>query len=661
MSKTNRQYWHDRAIDTQNRTEKHYLDVMSDLTDVYKETVKDFDRLINKWLADIVDSGDQVLLNDLMNSINSSERRNLKESTMDYYFKALEAYEKYGEKMPDDCIRMFRELSYKSRIDRITLLQELFRNEIGVLGAKLENKAITGLVNSYQDTYMRELYLDSAFNSGVKVSAFSIPTKDIERVIKQKWSGSDFSKRLWQNNLHKLPSMAKDVIIKNMTNQQGTYKLREGFAHLFNASLYAVDRLVKTESTRICNQAIIDSARNGNVFDSDLEWEFVAEVDSRTSDICQEMNGQIIKDQDLKLGENQPPLHPNCRSCLVRHDDLFNQIMSEDDFHKLADDENELPNGQKLLDNKNFHIEYNDGKEQNAILHRNPKMPYGEFKEEVNKLSELSSSSGNGGNGGNGGNPPPPSGGNGGNGGNPPPSDPPVASNAQDDDELNDPKNPFYKYRVSTENKDIDDSKFKDEINNKLDEFRSTGLIEAEYVHDFDYYKNQLGRYFPPLEQMELIMKNPEDFKLFNFFAAEVQNGALNRKETAYYHYNVIWKLAEKKLKGVTLKNFPNVTINGLRQHAISRMIGINSSDTEFKITDTRRRISVAQCKEMFLSDKLELETDNRTKGEQQKATHTYRFNGTIKNKVKKIRIVLNEKNEIVTLVPLGKNSWKTN
>ena len=648
MNITNRKYWHDRAIDTQKRTEKNYLDVMSDLKAIFKQTVKDFDRLIDKWIADIVDSGDQVLLNDLMNSINSSERRNLKESTMDYYFKALEAYEKYGEKMPDDCIRMFRELSYKSRIDRITLLQELFRNEIGVLGAKLENKAITGLVNSYQDTYMRELYLDSAFNSGVKVSAFSIPTKDIERVIKQKWSGSDFSKRLWQNNLHKLPSMAKDVIIKNMTNQQGTYKLREGFAHLFNASLYAVDRLVKTESTRICNQAIIDSARNGNVFDSDLEWEFVAEVDSRTSDICQEMNGQIIKDQDLKLGENQPPLHPNCRSCLVRHDDLFNQIMSEDDFHKLADDENELPNGQKLLDNKNFHIEYNDGKEQNAILHRNPKMPYGEFKEEVNKLSELSSSSGNGGNGGNGGNPPPPSGGNGGNGGNPPPSDPPVASNAQDDDR--------YTPKVNKAINNPDEEPiYKKGLNELLDDLRNSYDENDEmrkHVHDFDYYKDQLGEYLPPLNEMKEIIGDPENFKLFNHFSAEVGNGHLNREETTCYRYRDEWKKAERELVGLKIKLNPNdptskeeIEINGIKQHFISRVIGSTKAEYNLNLKN-RVGIPISACKKVLQSSNTTITiTPNQE----------IILEGERKNRNHDIKIILTSNHEIKTVIPVDK------
>ena len=40
------------------------------------------------------------------------------------------------------------------------------------------------------------------------------------------------------------------------------------------------------------------------------EFQFLAEIDGRTSDRCKELNGKIFKMKDAVVGENVPSLHP---------------------------------------------------------------------------------------------------------------------------------------------------------------------------------------------------------------------------------------------------------------------------------------------------------------------------------------------------------------
>ena len=40
-------------------------------------------------------------------------------------------------------------------------------------------------------------------------------------------------------------------------------------------------------------------------------------LDSRTSKICREKDGQIFKVEEAEVGKNYPPLHPFCRSTAV--------------------------------------------------------------------------------------------------------------------------------------------------------------------------------------------------------------------------------------------------------------------------------------------------------------------------------------------------------
>ena len=78
--------------------------------------------------------------------------------------------------------------------------------------------------------------------------------------------------------------------------------------------------LVRTESNAIMN----DTVRQ--VIDSNplvKGYRFRAVLDSRTSKICQEHDGEYIPKDQAKPGVNYPPLHPNCRSTVTTV--LFNE------------------------------------------------------------------------------------------------------------------------------------------------------------------------------------------------------------------------------------------------------------------------------------------------------------------------------------------------
>ena len=47
------------------------------------------------------------------------------------------------------------------------------------------------------------------------------------------------------------------------------------------------------------------------------EFQFLAEIDSRTSDKCKELNGKVFKMKDAEVGENVPPIHVFCRSTII--------------------------------------------------------------------------------------------------------------------------------------------------------------------------------------------------------------------------------------------------------------------------------------------------------------------------------------------------------
>ena len=69
-------------------------------------------------------------------------------------------------------------------------------------------------------------------------------------------------------------------------------------------------RLVRTETTCVANMAELYGYKE---LDID-EYEFSACLDSRTSDLCRELDGKVFKRNSAQAGVNLPPMHPFCCS-----------------------------------------------------------------------------------------------------------------------------------------------------------------------------------------------------------------------------------------------------------------------------------------------------------------------------------------------------------
>ena len=81
----------------------------------------------------------------------------------------------------------------------------------------------------------------------------------------------------------------------------------------FKTAANKADRLVRTEANFVLNQAEAECYEN----EGNEEYEYLAVIDSRTSDICRGLNSKRFKVKDKKVGVNYPPMHPYCRSTTI--------------------------------------------------------------------------------------------------------------------------------------------------------------------------------------------------------------------------------------------------------------------------------------------------------------------------------------------------------
>ena len=155
--------------------------------------------------------------------------------------------------------------------------------------------------------------------AGVGFAFGGISEELAREMIKTPWSGASFSSRIWKNQ-SQLEELLNSVLREGLTTGRSTEAIAGDIADAMGVSLSRARTLVRTETAYISTQADMAAYEEAEL----EEIQFSAVLDMKTSRICQKMDGKIIKRSEAKVGENIPPMHPNCRSittCVMREED----------------------------------------------------------------------------------------------------------------------------------------------------------------------------------------------------------------------------------------------------------------------------------------------------------------------------------------------------
>ncbi len=71
--------------------------------------------------------------------------------------------------------------------------------------------------------------------------------------------------------------------------------------------------VARTETVRLSNLGLKDLYEENDI----EQYQYLAAIDDRTSEICQSLNGRIFNVKDGQPGVNMPAMHANCRSTIV--------------------------------------------------------------------------------------------------------------------------------------------------------------------------------------------------------------------------------------------------------------------------------------------------------------------------------------------------------
>jgi SPP1 gp7 family putative phage head morphogenesis protein len=328
MAQKNRDYWGERQV----KREAKAFTTIQDIEKEYKIALEKAKQNINKELSRIGTTymkDNNLSYHKALKLLKGDEYKVWKKDLHDY----MKEYNKLLKTAPLEAKKLYLEietLAARSRMSHLDSLKVQVDMEMVKLIFGVEDSAQNALTSVYRDTFL-EVTKDLGINA--------IVSRDkIKAVLDRPWSGANFSERLWSNT-DKLAQTVKQEIVNGMIQGINLKTMSKRVSERFEtAKKNDVERLLRTEVNYTLNQATLDGYKEAGI----EKYEFSATLDSRTSQICSELNGEIFEIKKIAVGLNYPPMHPRCRSTtipIIDYESLIKQGREEIEEKDLTPDE----------------------------------------------------------------------------------------------------------------------------------------------------------------------------------------------------------------------------------------------------------------------------------------------------------------------------------
>ena len=241
-----------------------------------------------------------------------------------------EIYEKYSKQINkiariqrksvrtilDEIAKIILEYNVKNEVMDISIsdkaeLKKQMNNLINdVLKGEYESEknVITSTLNDVaKDSYYSSCFI---YQLGVSYTLKPVEQDVLDDIINKKIDGKSYSSRIWHNK-NKVAKTLKKEINDFLNGKTDVNIISKNIKNRFNVDLNVSNRLVRTEIAKAQCEANEVWANEHNI----KKQLFCATLDRRTSKICQSLDGKIYDFDDVH--KQIPPLHPNCRSCLI--------------------------------------------------------------------------------------------------------------------------------------------------------------------------------------------------------------------------------------------------------------------------------------------------------------------------------------------------------
>jgi SPP1 gp7 family putative phage head morphogenesis protein len=317
----NNKYWQKRIVMLEEAQLKKGHDFYNDLEKQYRIAIANVQRQIESWYQRFADN----------NEISLVEAKKLLSTKELAEFKwDVETYIKYGREnaLNQQWMKELENASARFHVSRLEALKLQIQQQIEVLYGNQLDGLDKLARNIYSEGYYHTAYeIQKGFNIGWDLQP--INEQQLSAVISKPWTadGQTFKDRCWTNKqqlINSVHTQLTQCIIRGDSPDNAIKTIAEQF----NVSKNKAGRLIMTESAFFASQAQKDCFKALDV----EKYEIVATLDNRTSQICQDLDGEVFDMKDYQVGVTAPPFHPWCRTTTVPYfEDNYGERAARDE------------------------------------------------------------------------------------------------------------------------------------------------------------------------------------------------------------------------------------------------------------------------------------------------------------------------------------------
>ncbi len=309
-------YWKERFKQLEAAQNRKGANTYLEIEKQYRQAQQEIEGKINTWYQRFATN----------NNLSMAEaRRMLRDQELAELKWNVKEYIKQGQAnaFNGQWIKELENASARFHISRLEALKLQTQQSLELMFGNQLDSIDTAMKRIYLDGYYHTAYeLQKGFGIGWDIAG--LDQRKIEKVIRKPWAvdGKNFSERIWGNK-EKLISEVHREITQDIMLGRDPQKAIDNISKKMNTSKVNAGRLIMTE------EAYFSSAAQKDCF-QDLgveQYEIVATLDSHTSDICQNLDGQVFPMKDFEPGVTAPPFHVYCRSTTVPYfEEDFGQV-----------------------------------------------------------------------------------------------------------------------------------------------------------------------------------------------------------------------------------------------------------------------------------------------------------------------------------------------
>lgn len=298
----NIKYWEMREARNMYKDMQLAEDCAKELSVIYSKaavyTAKQIEGIFNRFA-----SKHHLTRDEAINLLSEADSRNFE--------KLLEAYKNKTGAQKREALAELEAPAYKNRMKRLDDIDKSINRLINAVASRERDAIDKTMRKVYESSYHHAVY-EAARMSGLDLQTGPIDEGALETILKKKWSGQNYSERVW-NNTQKVADALKEELMIGALTGKTEKEMTDSINEQFLSGRNKARRLVRTESSYIHNEAHFQAYKDYGI----EEYRFVATLDLRTSQICRERDGSVYRVNDKKIGVNAPPMHPWCRSTTI--------------------------------------------------------------------------------------------------------------------------------------------------------------------------------------------------------------------------------------------------------------------------------------------------------------------------------------------------------